>query len=49
VTTEDATAPTAVETSLEDDRRLAEQLQDRLRREQQTAAAIRDYLLNRPG
>jgi hypothetical protein len=30
---------------LERDRRQAEQLQDRLRREQQTAAAIRAYLL----
>lgn len=29
------------------DRRIAEELQDRLRREQQTARALREYLLSR--
>jgi hypothetical protein len=35
--------------ALDADRQLAEELQDRLRREEQTARALREYLLSRPG
>jgi hypothetical protein len=37
----------ALEDTLAADRQIAEELQDRLRREQQTAAAIRAYLVSK--
>jgi len=40
-------APTAELDDLTQDRRIAEELQDRLLREQQTARALREYLLSK--
>jgi hypothetical protein len=38
--------PTDLETALDADRKVAEGLQDRLRRDHQTAAALREYLVD---
>jgi hypothetical protein len=46
MTTPDAAQRSALEDDLATDRQVAEELQDRLRREQQTAAAIRAYLIS---
>jgi hypothetical protein len=47
MTTPDIAHPSALADDLAADRHVAEELQDRLRREEQTAAALRAYLISK--